>query len=139
MTEEAPASEATASSAQSGVLAVSPELPEIDLETQDGLKSLQRKDQQIDEGLDQIAEGVNDLRHLAIDMRDEVKVQSAMVDEITHKVDAASGHLTNLNKRMKKTLANTRSADRFILDFILLVILLGVVGYIVSLVSGVGR
>ena len=72
-------------------------------------------------------------------MRDEVKVQSAMVDEITHKVDAASGHLTNLNKRMKKTLANTRSADRFILDFILLVILLGVVGYIVSLVSGVGR
>ena len=115
------------------------ELPEIDLETQDGLKALQRKDQQIDEGLDQIAEGVNDLRHLAIDMRDEVKVQSAMVDEITHKVDAASGHLTNLNKRMKKTLANTRSADRFILDFILLVILLGVVGYIVSLVSGVGR
>ena len=106
---------------------------------EDGLKSLQRKDQQIDEGLDQIAEGVNDLRHLAIDMRDEVKVQSAMVDEITHKVDGANAHLTGLNKRMKKTLASTRSADRFILDFILLVILLGVVGYIVSLVSGVGR
>jgi len=34
---------------------------------------------------------------------------------------------------MKKTLESTRSADRFILDFILLVILLGVIGYIVSM------
>ena len=52
---------------------------------------------------------------------------------------AASGHLTNLNKRMKKTLANTRSADRFILDFILLTVLLAIIGYIISLVTGGGR
>ena len=45
-------------------------------------------------------------------MRDEVKVQSAMVDEITNKVDAASSHLNTMNRKMKQTLAQTRSADR---------------------------
>ena len=49
-------------------------------------------------------------------------------------VDSANLHLNSMNKRMKKTLAETRSADRFILDFILLIILLGIVGYIISMV-----
>ncbi len=62
-------------------------------------------------------------------------MQTAMVDEITNKVDKANVHLNNLNKRMKQTLQQTRSADRFILDIILVVILLGVVGYIISMVS----
>ena len=60
------------------------ELP--DIETQEGLKQLQRKDQQIDEALDQVAEGVSELKNIALDMRDEVKIQSSMVDEITSKV-----------------------------------------------------
>jgi len=107
------------------------ELPEI--ETQEGLKMLQRKDQQIDEALEQVAEGVSELKSIALDMRDEVKIQSSMVDEITSKVDSANVHLNSMNKRMKKTLEQTRSADRFILDFILLIILLGIIGYIVSM------
>jgi hypothetical protein len=37
---------------------------------------------------------------------------------------------------MKKTLTKTRSADRFIIDFILCVILLGIVGYIISMFTG---
>ena len=114
-------------------------LPEIDSETQEGLQLLQKKDQQIDEQLEMVSEGVSELKSIALNMRDEVKVQSAMVDEITNKVDAVSSHLNNLNKRMKQTLAQTRSADRFILDFILLVVLLAIIGYIISLVTGDGR
>jgi len=109
------------------------ELP--DIETQEGLQQLQQKDQRIDEELEQVAAGVADLKSVALDIRDEVKVQAAMVDEITHKVDRASKHLTGINKKMKKTLQQTRSADRFILDFILLVVLLGIIGYIISLVA----
>ena len=145
------------------------------------------------EQLSVVADGVSELKSIALNMRDEVKVQSAMVDEITNKVcaspvaravspkipqvssnraracrgvcgrvcglcaaaaeavcrvcvcvccggqvDAASGHLNNINKRMKQTLAQTRSADRFILDFILLVVLLAIIGYIISLVTGSG-
>jgi len=111
-------------------------LPDIDAETQEGLQLLERKNQAIDEQLDVVAEGVSELKTIALTMRDEVKVQSAMVDEITNKVDAASSRLNSMNKKMRQTLAQTRSADRFILDFILCVILLGIIGYIVSLVSG---
>lgn len=107
------------------------ELP--DIETQEGLRQLQRKDQVIDEALEQVAEGVSELKNIALDMRDEVKIQSSMVDEITSKVDSANVHLNSMNKRMKKTLESTRSADRFILDFILLVVLLGIIGYIITM------
>ena len=111
-------------------------LPDIDAETQEGLQLLKKKDQAIDDQLEMVAEGVSELKSLALNMRDEVKVQSAMVDEITTKVDAASTHLNSINKRMKQTLAQTRSADRFILDVILLVVLLAIVGYIVSMFTG---
>ena len=111
-------------------------LPEIDTETQEGLQVLERKNQAIDEQLEVVAEGVAELKSIALNMRDEVKVQSAMVDEITNKVDSASTHLNTINKKMKQTLAQTRSADRFILDVILLVVLLAIIGYIISLVTG---
>ena len=114
-------------------------LPEIDDETQEGLQMLERKNEAIDQQLDVVAEGVQELKSIALHMRDEVKVQSAMVDEITHKVDSAGAQLSNLNRKMKKTLAQTRSADRFILDFILLVVLLAIIGYIISLATGGGR
>jgi len=93
------------------------------------------KNAQIDQQLDVVAEGVKDLKSIALTMRDEVKVQGAMVDEITNEVDSAQSHLNTINKKMKKTLASTRSADRFILDFILLVVLLSIIGYIVSMVA----
>mmetsp|Transcript_46409 Transcript_46409/g.100809 ORF Transcript_46409/g.100809 Transcript_46409/m.100809 type:complete len:277 (+) Transcript_46409:246-1076(+) len=109
------------------------ELP--DIETQEGLRQLQQKDQRIDQELEQVAAGVADLRTVALDIRDEIKVQSAMVDEITNKVDNANKHLVNINKKMKKTLENTRSADRFIIDFILLVVLMGIIGYIITMIT----
>ena len=112
---------------------------EIGADTQEGLQLLAEKNAVIDQQLEVVAEGVSELKTIALTMRDEVKVQSAMVEEITSKVDAASSHLNNINRRMKQTLMQTRSADRFILDFILLTVLLAIVGYIISLVTGDGR
>lgn len=110
------------------------ELPEIDAETTQGLQQLERKNEQIDEQLEIVAEGIGELKDIALNMRDQVKVHGAMVGEITTKVELASSHLNTINKKMKTTLARTRSADRFILDFILIVIILGIVGYIISMV-----
>ena len=118
----------------SGGGAIGTELP--DIETQEGLQQLERKNELIDAQLDMVAEGVSELKTIALTMRDEVKVQSAMVDEITTKVDAAASHLNTMNRKMKRTLEQTRSADRFILDFILLIILLAIVGYIISMATG---
>ena len=41
------------------------------------------------EQLSVVADGVSELKSIALNMRDEVKVQSAMVDEITNKVCAS--------------------------------------------------
>ena len=51
----------------------------------------------------------------------------------------AFGPISNGGRRahgalVRRVLEATRSADRFILDFILIVILLGVVGYIISMI-----
>ena len=109
------------------------ELP--DIETQQGLMQLEQKNRQIDDQLDVVAEGVQELKQIALTMNAEAKTQAAMVDEITNKVESVQSHLNTINKEMKKTLASTRSADRFILDFILLVILLAIIGYIVNMVG----
>lgn len=106
-----------------------------DIETQAELDQMHRRDQEIDAGLEVVAEGVKDLRTIAVDMRDEMTMQRTMIDEIEGKVDKANARLNNINKRMKRALVKTRSADRFILDFILVVVLLGIVGFIIMLVT----
>lgn len=108
------------------------ELP--DIETREGLQELQRTDQRIDEELQGISVSVQALGALAVDMRDEVEMQTAMIDQVTTKVDKANAQVKNLNRRMKEALRKTRAGDRFIIDFILLVVLLGVVGYLISIV-----
>jgi len=51
-------------------------------------------------------------------------------------VDGANDHLHNLNRKMKNALKEVRSADRFILDFILIVIVLGIATYIYNMFNG---
>jgi len=106
-----------------------------DLETQAELDQLEATDRKIDQGLQVVAEGVRDLRVVAVDMRDEMTLQRTMINDIEGKVDKANVKLNNINKRMKRALIKTRSADRFILDFILIVVLLGIVGFIIMLVA----
>jgi hypothetical protein len=114
--------------------AITPETALPDLETQAELDHLEAGDRQIDQGLQVVAEGVRDLRTIAVDMRDEMTLQRTMMNDIEGKVDKANVKLNNVNRRMKRALVKTRSADRFILDFILIVVLLGIVGFIIMLV-----
>eukprot|EP00002_Diphylleia_rotans_P015538 TRINITY_DN300_c0_g1_i1.p1 TRINITY_DN300_c0_g1~~TRINITY_DN300_c0_g1_i1.p1 ORF type:complete len:294 (-),score=85.50 TRINITY_DN300_c0_g1_i1:311-1192(-) len=109
------------------------EASEQDLDAQ--LQVIEKKNEQIDKDLDEIAAGVQGLKHLALDMQDELKLQSNMIDEITDKVDNAQAHLTNLNKKLKQTIEKTRGADRFIIDFILICVLLGVGALIYNMMS----
>lgn len=106
-----------------------------DIESLEQLHVLKDKDLQIDAHLEAVSEGVAELKTIALVMRDEVKIQSGMVDEITNKVESVEKRLHNTNKHMKRSLARTRSADRFVIDFILLAVLLAIVGYIISMVA----
>ncbi|KAJ1641096.1 hypothetical protein T492DRAFT_923090 [Pavlovales sp. CCMP2436] len=117
-----------------GRAATDSDLP--DIETQEGLSQLKQTDGRIDVELEEISNGVQDLRHIALDMKEEVRLQSAMVDEITNKVDGANDHLHNLNRKMKNALKEVRSADRFIIDFILIIVILGIATYCYNMFTG---
>eukprot|EP00735_Rhodelphis_limneticus_P011157 TRINITY_DN4220_c0_g1::TRINITY_DN4220_c0_g1_i1::g.8033::m.8033 TRINITY_DN4220_c0_g1::TRINITY_DN4220_c0_g1_i1::g.8033 ORF type:complete len:283 (+),score=39.02,sp/Q9SF29/SYP71_ARATH/29.54/7e-23,SNARE/PF05739.14/5.2e+03,SNARE/PF05739.14/9.2e-11,Syntaxin-6_N/PF09177.6/0.12,Syntaxin-6_N/PF09177.6/3.3e+02,DUF948/PF06103.6/6.1e+02,DUF948/PF06103.6/5.9e+02,DUF948/PF06103.6/0.06,NPV_P10/PF05531.7/4.1e+03,NPV_P10/PF05531.7/1.1e+02,NPV_P10/PF05531.7/0.43,Baculo_PEP_C/PF04513.7/2e+02,Baculo_PEP_C/PF04513.7 len=104
-----------------------------DIDVVEGLKQIQEKDSQMDQDLDIISEGVGQLMHLARDMNTEINLQSQMVEEITTKVDNTAAHLQNINKKMKETLNKVRGPDRFCVDIILVIILLGICGYLYSM------
>jgi TRAP-type uncharacterized transport system fused permease subunit len=65
----------------------------------------------------------------------ELTLQTAMLNEIETKVDNSNEHLLKINRKMKKTLEKVKSGDRFVVNFILLLVLLGIVGGIYTMVK----
>jgi len=108
------------------------ELPNIDDE---GFQLLRRNDAIIDKHLDDIAGSVGVLKEMATEMGKEAELQGVMLDKLDGKVDDVNDQLENLNVRMRKALESVRKGDRFIIDIILLCVLLGIGGYIYSLVK----
>jgi hypothetical protein len=109
------------------------ELP--DIEGDEGFQLLRKNDALIDQKLDVAADGVRIIKELATEMGKEIQTQTIMMEEIEDKVDRTQAHLDNLNRRLKTTLEKVRKGDKFILDFILLVIVLALGGFIYNLVA----
>jgi hypothetical protein len=108
------------------------ELPDID---DGGFQQLRKNDQVINNMLDGISANVNDLKEIANEMGKEISKQGVMLDDLDIKVDRVNDELENINIRLRKALDSVRKGDRFIVDIILLVILLGLCGYIYSIVK----
>lgn len=83
-------------------------LAPIDEDAAAGLAMLQKQDQQLDETLTVIGQGVQRLGKIAVDMQAEVKTQSVMITEIDEKVDKATQHLQGLNTKIKDALEKVR-------------------------------
>jgi len=109
------------------------ELPDVDGD--EGFQLLRKNDQIIDQKLELASQGVRVLKEMASDMGKEIEVQTVMLNEVTEKVDRTQAHLDNINRRLKKTLVAVRKGDRFILDFILLVILLALGGFLYNMLA----
>jgi uncharacterized coiled-coil DUF342 family protein len=108
------------------------ELPDID---DGGFQQLRKNDQVINNMLDGISSNVNDLKEIAHEMGKEINKQGVMLDDLDVKVDKVNDELENINLRLRKALDSIRKGDRFIVDIILLCILLGLCGYIYSIVK----
>jgi len=108
------------------------ELPDID---DAGFQQLKKNDQVIDGILQDISSNVNDLKEIANEMGKEINKQGVMLDDLDVKVDKVNDELENINIRLRKALDSVRKGDRFIVDIILLCILLGLCGYIYSIVK----
>eukprot|EP00742_Colponemidia_sp_Colp-10_P010076 GILJ01011038.1.p1 GENE.GILJ01011038.1~~GILJ01011038.1.p1 ORF type:complete len:285 (-),score=50.98 GILJ01011038.1:141-995(-) len=106
---------------------------------QEEITAMQRwkeKDAEMDSVLDDIDNGVSALREIAGQVHHTVQVQNAMIDEVNQQADTTTEHMNNVNIKMKKLIRSVRSPDRFCVDIICLVILLGLAGLIYNQVQG---
>jgi len=107
-------------------------LPDID---DPEFQLLRKNDQIIDGMLDNVSAGVYQLKEMASQMGKEAEIQGDLLENLDTKVDRVNAQLENINVRLAKALKSARTADRFCVDIILLCILLGLAGYIYSIVK----
>jgi len=110
------------------------DLGDIDEDTKSGLAMLQRKDEELDEDLDQISAGVKRLGNLAIDMHSEIQMQNVMIGEIEDRVDRNVAHLQNINAKVKDALEQAGGITRFIVNLVLLILVIAVLLYAARMV-----
>ncbi|KAF0692044.1 hypothetical protein As57867_016753, partial [Aphanomyces stellatus] len=95
---------------------------------------IEQKDQQLDGLVDQVGQGVMELGQLARGLNEELVKQNIMLEGLEERIDNTSNNVENLNAKMKKTLSEMgRSADKCMMDFICLVILLGILAVVYNM------
>mmetsp|Transcript_2295 Transcript_2295/g.3806 ORF Transcript_2295/g.3806 Transcript_2295/m.3806 type:complete len:276 (-) Transcript_2295:25-852(-) len=112
-------------------------LPDVDDDGALGQRfaMLKQRDAEIDRGLEQVGEGVQVLKEMALEMSDAADVTNLMMDEVDTRVEQNMAQTQNLNKRLKSTLESVRSGNRFMLDFICCCVILGVAGVLYKTIS----
>merc|ERR1712071_42321 len=86
------------------------------------LQQIQERDDDFDAQLEAIGEGLTTLDEIAQKQGEEVKRQSVMLDNLGQRVDNVHEHVTNVNAKMKETLAEVgRSSDKICVDIMCIV------------------
>eukprot|EP00658_Telonema_sp_P-2_P046235 TRINITY_DN3434_c0_g1_i3.p1 TRINITY_DN3434_c0_g1~~TRINITY_DN3434_c0_g1_i3.p1 ORF type:complete len:126 (+),score=26.83 TRINITY_DN3434_c0_g1_i3:204-581(+) len=96
--------------------------------------TLRENDTQIDHALTRIDQGVTRLKNTALNIKDEMKLQTVLLEQTEQKVDNVHGKMRGLNKKLKETLKRV-DKDRMCLYIFCCIILLGVAGGIYFVVS----
>lgn len=87
---------------------------------------LEERDADFDRQLDEIGEGIQDLAEIAQLQGEEVKKQSAMLDQVNTKMDRVTDRMEGVNKRMKETLEEVgRASDKLCVDIMCIVLAVG--------------
>jgi len=90
---------------------VASSLPSIDDDTALGVrfKLLLQQDAALDVGLDKLLVNVVKTKQIAIDMRDGVAVQVAVLEELDSKVEKNTDGVRGLNRRLKRVMIDTNA------------------------------
>ena len=92
---------------------------------------LEERDADFDRELDEIGEGIQDLADIAALQGEEVKRQSAMLDNVNNKMDKVNERMTSVNSKMKETLDELgRSGDKLCVDIMCICLMIGFVAVI---------
>mmetsp|Transcript_18537 Transcript_18537/g.43691 ORF Transcript_18537/g.43691 Transcript_18537/m.43691 type:complete len:285 (-) Transcript_18537:41-895(-) len=100
------------------------------------MAQIAREEEKQDELLDQIGEGVDNLKTLAEGMREEAQLQNVMLTDLEQDVDNTQEHLNRVNDKMSETLKALNSkTDKFCSYVICFVILLGLLMVIFNMAT----
>ncbi|CBK20140.2 uncharacterized protein [Blastocystis hominis] len=108
--------------------------PDLTDAQQQGLVQIEKNQQEVDEILELISAGIDDLHGMAQGMNDEIAKQNKMLDELETTVDKTNEHMEKVQKKMHETLEKTRGGDKFCMDMVLIFIIVAVGMLIVKLV-----
>lgn len=102
------------------------------------LQQIQERDDDFDAQLEAIGEGLTTLDEIAQKQGEEVKRQSVMLDNLGQRVDNVHEHVTNVNAKMKETLAEVgRSSDKICVDIMCIVMMLGFAAVVYNIFKSV--
>lgn len=107
-------------------------LPDID---DPRFQKLIKTDKEIDALLDVLGKNVAQLKEMAGEMHEEAKAQSRVLDQLDVEVTRADAKLESLNRRLKVIVEKARPGSKFMVDFILICVLLGIGGAIYFIVK----
>lgn len=109
---------------------------QITADQQMQLQQLKERDDQINEGVEKISRGVDVLQEIALQQQEEVKKQNVMLEGLATHMDNVHDHVNNVNQKMKTTLDEVaRSGDKFCVDALCILLLLGLIGVLYQLTS----
>lgn len=90
------------------------------------IQQLEARDADFDRQLDEIGEGIQDLAEIAQMQGEEVKRQSAMLDQVNDKMDKVNERMLGVNTKMKDTLEEVgRASDKLCVDIMCIVLAIG--------------
>jgi len=101
-----------------------------DFDIDEDLMQIKMTNQEIDQQLDEISEGVKIVKQIAIGINDELDKQEVIIDRVEEKVDIAQAHIENLNEKMHTIVEKSMKGEKYMLNAILAMIIVTIIGFI---------
>lgn len=101
---------------------------------QEGFDQQERNEQRINNMLDQVLDGVIDLKELAVAMGTQLRQTDAVIDGLDVEVQRTNAELDTLNTRLKALLTRVRSPKQLVVDICVGVLFLIMIGLLVKVV-----
>jgi syntaxin of plants SYP7 len=100
------------------------------------IMTIQERDAEFVVELNEIEEGVRDLKDIAKRQGEEVDMQNAMLDRTNNKMDDVTQRVTGVNGRLKETLGKVgRGGDKIMMDIMCIVLAIGFVAVIYNFLT----
>ena len=98
-------------------------------------QEVEEKNKRMDIIIDQINDGLDQIKQQAIDINVSLKQSEEIIEELDGKMDKTDGKMSNTNKRLKNLLTGNGRGTAFWCPIIIcLILLLSVIGYCISII-----